>query len=111
MITASGEKIRDEGNLRARVDRLIGPLLKGRMPAGSRHTRRREAYVASACEGKRKMGAMERQARHLHWLVAFARSFLRSSRSIDHDRGDPRRAHRSTRTARPFRLSYDTFAG
>jgi len=33
-----GARARDEGNLRARVDRLIGPLLKGRMPAGSRHT-------------------------------------------------------------------------
>lgn len=48
---------------------------------------------------------MERQARHLHWLVAFV--LQGPSITI---RGDPRRARIARGTLRVFRVFYDTFA-
>ena len=47
---------------------------------------------------------MERQARHLHWLMAFV--LQGPSITI---RGEPRRAYRLENT-RVFRVFYDTFA-
>lgn len=81
-------------NLRARVDKAT---LKGRIarPATGVHTYANNRRLLPHARERRKW-AMERQARHLHWLV-------RSSGSIDHD---PRRADHSCLP----RVSYDTFA-